>query len=341
MRRVTLGDVASHAGVSKATVSMVLNDNPKVADLTRRRVQESIKSLGYIYDRAAASLRKPQSQAIGMIVTQLTNPYFAEFVEGIQTELDSQGMDILLGVSGEDLGRQARLLRSMTGRRVDGVVLIPAHGTTAETLERSATPLLMLARYVEGLEADYVGADNVAGARSATTHLLHEHGCVRPAFAGGFSDASARKERLLGFHQAAQEIGVSVHPQHLPTFAPDRAHAREAARSLFRPGANTPDAVLCFNDLVAFGVMDALTEVGLEIGRDVRVIGFDDVSAASVCRPSLSSVSVQAKAGGARAATMLLGRVNGLRTEPVSLVLETHLECRESCGCDVTLARAS
>jgi LacI family transcriptional regulator len=332
VKRITLKNVAAHAGVSKATVSMVLNGDTRVALTTRGRVQDSLLELGYIYDRTAASLRKPQSQAIGMIVTRLTNPYFAEFAEGIQAELDARGMDVLLGVSGEDVERQARLLRSMSGRRVDGIVLIPAHGTSAASLRGFETPLMMLARRIEGLDVDYVGGDNQKGARAAAEHLIVEHGCGRLAFVGGFPDSSARQERLGGFVDGTADHGIKLRDADQPTCAPNRREARAAARALLA-GDQAPDGILCFNDIVAFGVIDAAAELGLVVGHDVRIIGFDDVSAAASSRPSLSSVAVPAFDAGARAAELLLSRVRGDRSETEALVLAAELKPRETCGC--------
>jgi len=334
VKRITLTDVAAHAGVSKATVSMVLNDDARVAVKTRERVQDSLSNLGYIYDRAAASLRKGQTHAVGMIVTQLTNPYFAEFAEGIQAELDAQGMDVLLGVSGEDPERQARLIQSMTGRRVDGVVIIPAQGTTAEALTGIQTPLMMLARRVEGLDRDYVGGDNESGARAAVQHLIAHHGCGQVAFVGGLAENSARRERIRGFLAGAQALGSTVSEDDQPTCSPNRVEARAAARALLEQADGTaPDGVVCFNDVVAFGVLDALAELGLVAGKDVRVIGFDDVQAASSSRPSLASVAVPAHNAGAQAAALLLSRVHGQRTETVELVLPAQLMPRDTCGC--------
>lgn len=332
--RVTLTDVAAHAGVSRATVSMVLNSDPRVAVTTRARVQDSISELGYIYDRTAASLRKTKSHAVGMVVTQLTNPYFAEFVEGIQAELDARGTDVLLGVTGEDVERQTRLLRGMSGRRVDGVILIAAHGTRATDLEMADSPLILLARRVAGLDVDYVGGDNHAGAKAAAEHLIVEHKCRVLAFVGGFDDSSARQERMAGFRAGAAEHGVEVNASHAPICAPSRLEARSAAGDLLDVATNRPDAILCFNDNVAFGVIDAINECGLKVGSDVRVIGFDDVAAAASSRPSLSSVSVPAHDAGVRAAQMLLSRVSGDRTTTEALVLPAQLRARETCGCN-------
>jgi LacI family transcriptional regulator len=311
---------------------MVLNDSPLVASSTREKVQASLARLGYVYDRAAASLRKNQTQAVGMIITRLTNPYFAEFAEGIQAELDARGMDVLLGVSGEDRGRQLRLLRSMEGRRVDGIVLIPAHGTDAADIEAVQVPLLMLARRVPGADIDYVGGDNHKGARSAVEHLVSEHHCERLAFIGGFADSSARIERVGGFLEGIRACGLKVAPNLQPTCAPDRVEAREAATRLL--SQHSVDAIVCFNDIVAFGVLDALADRGLVAGQGIRVIGFDDIHDAAFARPALASVAVPAHVAGRQAAELLLARVAGLRTSTESLVLAAELKPRASCGCE-------
>ena len=209
MARVTLTDVAKDAGVSRATASMVLNDSPLIAQATKERVRESFSRLGYVYDRAAASLRKNQSLAVGLVITQLSNPYFAEFVEGIQSELDDRGMDVLLGISAEDRARQRRVLVSMSERRVDGVVVIPAHQSEPADFAGLHMPIVMLARRVKGFDTDYVGGDNYAGSVAATNHLLVAHGARRPAFIGGHVYSSAREERLGGFLSAVGSPAAS------------------------------------------------------------------------------------------------------------------------------------
>jgi LacI family transcriptional regulator len=331
MGRITLSHVAADAGVSKATVSMVLNNNPLVATATRERVKESLSRLGYVYDSAAASLRKRQTQAVGMIITTLMNPYFAEFAEGIQAELDDKGMDVLLGVSADDPLRQLRLLRSMSGRRVDGVVMMPAHGTPASDLVNFDVPLLLLARRVEGVNVDYVGGDNVKGSRAATEHMITVHGSHRLAFLGGLDASSSRTERLSGFLDAVQQHGLSVSDAHRPSCPTDRDQARLTALKLLED--RSVDAIICYNDLIAFGVLDALTELGLMPGRDVRVIGFDDIHEAAFAHPPLASVAVSANEAGRRAAGMLLGRITGERQEVESMILSAELKPRASCGC--------
>ena len=333
MARVTLSDVAADAGVSTATASLVLNDSPLIAQATKERVRESFSRLNYVYDRAAASLRKNQSLAVGLVITQLSNPYFAEFAEGIQSELDARGMDVLLGISGEDRARQRRVLRSMSERRVDGAVVIPAHQSAPSDFTGLHMPILMLARHVKGFDTDYVGGDNYAGSVAATNHLLVTHRARRPAFIGGHVYSTAREERLSGFLSAVEAHGIKVPVRNRPACMPDRAVARKVATELL---ARDPkiDAIVCLNDVVAFGVVDAVADAGLQVGRDVRVIGFDDVKDARHGRPALASVAVPAESAGRRAAQLLLNRINGgSMAGPETLILPAELMPRESCGC--------
>jgi LacI family transcriptional regulator len=334
--RVTMADVAADAGVSKATVSMVLNENPLVAESTRQRVQEALVRLGYVYNSAAASLRKNKTNAIGFIITTLKNPYFAEFAESLQAELDARGMDVLLGVSGDDVRRQNRLVLSMAGRRVDGIVMVPAQGTDPTTITSLEAPVLLLARRVSGLVVDYVGGDNEAGAAAATDHLIEEHGCRQLGFFGGTDGSSARIERLAGYGRAlaAHELPIDTGRQ-LPCPA-DRSLAREQAHDFLT--AQPYDAVVCYNDVIALGVMDAAAELGLVVGRDLRVTGFDDIEGAAFAAPPLTSVSVPAALAGREASAMLLARINGDRPDAGEVILETTLQRRASCGCDGAIA---
>jgi len=338
--RVTLTDVAKDAGVSRATASMVLNDSPLIAQATKERVRASFARLGYVYDRAAASLRKNQSLAVGLVITQLSNPYFAEFVEGIQSELDDRGMDVLLGISAEDRARQRRVLVSMSERRVDGVVVIPAHQSEPADFAGLHMPIVMLARRVKGFDTDYVGGDNYAGSVAATNHLLVTHGARRPAFIGGHVYSSAREERLGGFLSAAGVLGIKVPVRNQPACVPDRVVARNVAAELIARDPKV-DAIVCFNDAVAFGVVDAVADAGLQVGRDIRVIGFDDVKDAERARPALASVSVPAETAGRRAAQLLLKRISGSEAGPQGLILPAELMPRESCGCGLRVRAAS
>jgi LacI family transcriptional regulator len=336
MTRVTLMDVARHCGVSRATVSLVLNDSPLVAEKTRDRVRQAMTELGYVYNRAAASLRTQHSDAIGVVLTNITNPYFAEFATGLQDVLTSSGTVPLLAVSNEDRDLQYRLIKSLVERNVDGIVLVPAHGTTPDNLPNLlGTPLVLLARRLEGMDVDYVGAQNRDGGYAAAEHL-YSHGCRRIAFVGGFTDSSAREERASGVAAFLNDHSLTLDADHSVVCEPARPQAREAAMGLLTKnhgqGPNV-DGIVCFSDVVAFGVLDAIADTGRSIGSEVRVIGFDDVHDAGLNRPSLSSVAVPARDTGRRAAQLVLERAAGSTEATVREEFPTKLEPRETCGC--------
>ena len=332
MARVTLMDVARHCGVSRATVSLVLNDSPLVAAKTRDRVREGMAELGYVYNRAAASLRMRHSDAIGVVLTNITNPYFAEFAAGLQDTLASSGTVPLLAVSNEDRDQQHRLIKSLVERNVDGIVLVPAHGTSPTDLPNLlGTPLVLLARRFNGMDADYVGAQNRDGGYAAAEHL-YSHGCRRIAFLGGFTDSSAREERAGGVEEFLNGHGVTLESEHSVVCEPARPQAREAAMRLFTTDSGV-DGIVCFSDVVAFGVLDAIADMGRRVGSDVRVIGFDDVHDAGLNRPSLTSVAVPARETGRRAGQLVLERAAGSTEPTVREEFPTKLEPRETCGC--------
>lgn len=328
--RVTLTDVARHCGVSRATVSLVLNNSPLVAEATAARVRRAMAELGYVYNRAAASLRTQRSDAIGVVVTEIANPYFAEFGAGLQDVLIGSDAVALLGVNYEDRDLQRQLMRSLVERNVDGIVLVPAHGTTAADLpDLLGTPLVLMARRLAGTGFDYVGAQNRAGGHAAAEHL-HWHGCRAIAFMGGFADTSDCEERSDGVRRYLAQHGLALAAE---VFClPQRAQARQTASALLA-SQPTIDGIVCFNDAVAFGLLDAIADRGLRAGRDIRVIGFDDMPEAGLNRPALSTVAVPARATGRRVAELVLQRVKEPAGPTVHQELATELRRRETCGC--------
>jgi len=332
MARVTLMDVARHCGVSRATVSLVLNDSPLVAAATSDRVRQAMAELGYVYNHAAASLRTQRSDAIGVVLTNITNPYFAEFATGVQDVLTSSATVPLLAVSGEDRQLQHRLVKSLVERNVDGIVLIPAHGTTRNDLpDLLGTPLVLMARRVNGMDVDYVGAQNRDGGYAAAEHLF-SHGCRRIAFVGGYIDSSARDERAAGVEEFLNDHGLTLDSEHSVVCEPARPQARQAAMRLLTKDPQA-DGLVCFSDVVAFGVLDAVADMGRSVGSEIRVIGFDDVHDAGLNRPSLTSVAVPARETGRRAAQLVLERASGSSEPTVREEFPVKLEPRETCGC--------
>src|SRR5947199_5017941 len=168
MARVTLRDVAVQAGVSRATASLVLRGTGRVSDETRERVFATMEELGYVYDRVAASLRNQHAGFVGVVITNISNPFFAELFKGLESELIAAGMVPLLASTGDDRGQQDRVLRMLREHQVAGLALVPATGSDAELLDRLndwGVGHVLMTRYVDGAVATYIGGGDLPGGR--------------------------------------------------------------------------------------------------------------------------------------------------------------------------------
>lgn len=331
--RVTLQHVADDAGISRSTVSLVLRQSPLVADKTRQRVLDSIERLGYIYNRGAARLRTQRSDTVGLIITDLANPFFAELAAGIEAQLDLENYVAMLGSTTDTIDKQDRFLATLQEHGVDGILLCPARRTPLEPVARVAEtmPMVLIVRDLAGLEVDYVGADYMTGAEMGVAHLL-AHGHERIAFIGGPAESSARRDRQQGYEAALQRAGIAV-DQRLLVNTPVTRNAGHQAIVELLSLPQPPTAALCYNDVVAFGVMLGLQSAGLVPGKDFGVIGADDIAEAALWQPALTTVAIHPRRLGELAAHRLLQRIQDLSAPVRREILPAELVIRESCGC--------
>ena len=331
--RVTLTDIAGDAGVSRATVSLVLRNVPIVAKETRQRVLSSMRRLGYVYNRAAASLRTQRTHTIGLIVTDITNPFFAEIIVAIEDKLGNAGYVTLLGNTSEAVSKQERLIATMQEYPADGLLLCPAmdrSATFAKRIQNCRIPKVLFVRSLPGVDCDYVGVDNVFGAQSAVEHLLRL-GHRRIAFIGGANEVSSRKERATGYENALRNGRCHVDPTRMVTSPPNREGGYQAMHQLLQL-PQIPTAALCFNDMVAIGAMQALSAAGKTPGQDFALVGFNDVAEAVLCRPALTTIATTPGKIGEVAAELLLDRIAHPNQPSRKLILRPRLIVRESCG---------
>ena len=329
-RRVTLQDVADAVGVSKSTVSLVLSNHPRISEETRQRVLETVDELGYVYDLRAASLRTQQSFTVGLVITDIMNPFYAELTVGIENTLFEENYIALLGSTTDQIDNQERLLATMRERHIDGIIMCPARGTLPETIARFSRqlPTVMVTRYLPGVAVDYVGIDNEVGARRATEHLI-EQGHQRIAFIGGPQNSSARQDRLQGYLGILEKHDVQPDEALMLTSPVTRSGGYKAVRKMIEDSPH-PTAILCYNDVVAFGVMLGLRSYGLEPGTDVSVVGFDDVEEASLWNPPLTTVSAIPIQMGQHAARLLLKRIEEPDRPTQQMILPSTLIIRAS-----------
>lgn len=289
-RRPTIIDVAQRAGVSKSTVSLVLQNSPSVREETRAQVRAAMTDLGYVYNRTAATLRSANAGLIGLVINDLRNPFFTEFATSLQMALSARGYATVLANTDENAGLQAQVVGAMIEHGVSALIVSPAYGAEVaafDAIARAGIPAMQVLRKVDARTRffPFAAPDFRAGSRLAAEHLLAT-GARRIAFVGGLAGREVTQDRMSGYLAALEAHGLPS--LFLPGRA-SRAFGRDAAAALVRdhPGV---DAVLCFNDLIALGMLSGCAEIGREVGRTFRIVGFDDIEECAQSYPALSSV---------------------------------------------------
>ena len=321
-RRATIGDVAAHAGVSKTTVSHVLSGRRPVAAGTRERVRSAILELGYRPDGIARSLRTRRSHLVALLIPDISNPFYPELARGLEAALGEAGYHVVICNTDWDPDREQTFIADMSDRRIDGLVL-DSFSLGVDQLRGLAGPLPVVwigAERGDHPEVDVVRSDDEQGACDATTHLL-ERGRRCVAMIDGAAGSGA--PRTEGYLRALAGTRDTTPPviRHGDWTREGGAKAMLELLDL----DPRPDAVFCANDLMAIGAVDSLRERGLRVPTDVAVAGFDDIDAASMVRPPLTSVVNPAYETGRVAGGLLVDRMAGAYEGPQRAIT---LPCR-------------
>ena len=315
MRSATTGvkDVARHAGVSVGTVSNVLNRPETVSEPTRRKVLRAINELGYIRNESGRHLRAGQSRTLAYLVLDATNPFFTDVARGVEEVARDCGMAVYLCNSDSDASRQADYLGLLAEQRVRGVLITPVDQDTSDLdpLVRRGIPVVLVDR-AAGDSWCSVGVDDVEGGALAVTHLL-ERGHRRIAFVGGPMSTVQVADRLRGARDAMEAAGRSS--TDLVLLATDALNVAEGQRAgerlLGLPQARRPTATFCANDLLALGLLQAMTRVGVNVPEELAIVGYDDIEFAGAAAVPLSSVRQPRQLLGRTAAELLLAESDG------------------------------
>lgn len=315
-KRPTIIDVATRAGVSKSTVSLVLQQSPLVRQETREDVRRAMADLGYVYNRAAANLRSANAGLIGLVINDLRNPFFTEFATSLQMALSARGYATVLANTDEDPALQAQVVGAMLEHGVSALIVSPAYGDEAATFDaisRASVPALQVLRQVvDTSRFPFAAPDYPSGSRLATEHLL-ARGARHIAFVGGLAGRAVTQLRMSGYLTTL--AAHDLKPLHLPG-RPGRAFGREAARRLAQDHPSV-DAVLSFNDLTALGLLTGCAELGRSVGTSLKIVGFDDIEDCAQAFPALSSVRCDiAGFGRQMAETVLKWLEEGVRPPP-------------------------
>ena len=327
--RVTIGDVAAFAGVSPTTVSHVLSGKRTVGAETKEAVHEAIRRLGYRPNNVARNLRTRRSQMVAVIVPDITNPYYGVLTRGLADAVDEAGFGSYVCNTDGQPSREQAFLEDVLDRGVDGVVIASTavaakHGDGPAAM---GTPVVCVGGAFDHPRVDLVAADDEVGSRAATTHLV-DRGAQRIAMIQGPPESGEARDH--GYRQALADAGMPFESALMVRGDWTRSGGRSGMRALLALDSR-PDAVFCANDLTAIGAMDVLRELGLSIPGDVALVGFDDVDAASLVHPMLTTVANPAYDTGRVAGELLVSRITTEHTgDGRTVILPCPLVVRES-----------
>jgi LacI family transcriptional regulator len=329
--RLTLDDVAAASGVSKTTVSQVLRNVGRISPETRRNVLGAVKRLGYVYNRSAANLRAGRSTIVGIGISSLVNPFFAALVEGASEILEAEGYFPMVVALNDDLERQDRFGVTMRETAAAGAILCPAPHATADRIARFTAGtercVSVLRRPAPGM-LDFVGVDNAAGIALAVAHLTdlgHRH----IGYVGGTPMSESRRLRLESWTRSLRDFGLDHDPsQTEASEATITAASQATARLLARRPELT--ALVCHQDVVAFGASIGVQKIGRMPGSTFALVGFDGISMAEDWDPPLTTVSVTPRELGSEAARLLLRRIAEPEAPLKSVFIQPQLIIRKS-----------
>jgi LacI family transcriptional regulator len=310
---VTISDVARLANVSKATVSAVINDRPGISQKTRERVLEIASRLNFRPNQVARSLSIRKTYSIGLVIKEIDNPFFAQIMKGVYDTCVNHAYTVLLGSSELSPQRELQSIETLVNQRVEGLILSPLHGEDMDfyylaDLIHDRYPLVTLGE-ISNYGTSVVEAKNEDGAFEAVRHLIHL-GHKRIAYFSGPAHSSHAIDRAEGYRRAFLESHLPYRSDDVVQVGSYIENGYEAGKRFFTNRKDRPTAVLCYNDLVAMGLINALFDVGFSVPDDISVIGFDDIQYGAHFRVPLTTVHVPTYEIGKTAAEMVIGQID-------------------------------
>jgi LacI family transcriptional regulator len=330
----TIKEVAKLAGVSVGTVSNVITGAVSVGSRRRERVLKAIRELEYQPNHVARSLKLQRTKMLGMIISDITNPFFSQMVRGAEEAALKRNYLLLTFNTDDRVEHEKQVLSVLRSRRVDGILLVvaPSQNTPSHIIEtlKAGTPVVCLDRLPPGIEVDSVTVDNVCAARDCVRHLI-ARGHQKIGIITGSLALQTARQRLQGFEEAMREAGLEV----------DRSCVRQGdfrSDSGYQMGReilqerNRPTALFISNNMMAYGVLRAMDDLGLQCPGDLAIATFDDPAITQVFRPRLTAVSQPAYSFGYTGAELLIQRIESEKSgeSPIAIRLPTELHIRES-----------
>lgn len=339
----TIVEVAKRARGSTGTVSNVIRGAVRVSPGLRARVEAAIRDLDFHPNEIARSLKVNQTYMLGMVLPDITNPFFPQVLRGAEDKALERGFLLVAANTDEQMERERRIVSALRSRRVDGILLVPTRGKDVDHIRRareSGIPIVCLDRVPAGMKIDAVMLDNVRGAQECVRHLIRT-GYRSIAIITGPLELGVARERLRGYEAGLREAGIEVSKELIleGDFRENSGYrlAKELLLRLARPSA-----ILVSNGVMALGVLQAFEELGVRCPEDVAIANFDDIAGDRSFHPQLTVVSQPGYEIGARGATLLMDRIEGKATKKPSVVrMAPTLIVRESTRARVSPGRTS
>ena len=327
----TIKDVAKLAGVHPSTVSRVINDDPRISEKTKKKILLIVNKLRYTPNAIARGLKTKRTYTLGMLIPDITNPFFAEIARGVEDVANKNNFNVILCNTDDKLKKERIYLQILRGKRVDGLILGTAHvkDKSILELEMKKFPYILISRNIEGLDKNCIIVDDVEGGMMATEYLI-KLGHRRIAHITGPLKTRSALNRLKGYKLALKKYKIK-YQEELVEEGDFRIKGGYQAMKKFLKLLEPPRAIFAANDLLALGAMQAIQKKNFHIPEDFSVVGFNDIELASFVYPALTTIRQPMLEMGELAVKMLLRIIEEGEFNQRRVILQPKLIIRESC----------
>lgn len=331
MSHVTLRDIAKEAGVSTTTISRALNNKPDVSSKTKDKIIKIAKNLGYTPNLLAKSLRSKKSKTIGVVLADISNPFFSAVAKGVENAARKKSYSIILCNTDEEYEKEEEALQVLVEKRVDGLLITPVQKEYKDILriKEQKIPLVLVGRHFDTIGTNSVVSDDSLGGFLATEYLIKK-GHRKILYISGPLHISSASERLNGYKEALKKYKISFKKKLVRGYTAKMDEAYMLMEKLLKEKLDFT-AIFTFSDFLAFGIMKALREEKLKIPDDVAVVGYDDIEFSSILEIPLTTVHMPKYRLGMEGTNMLIDEIEGKNSgKPQKLVIKPELIVRES-----------
>jgi len=330
MKYITLKMVAERAEVSVNTASRAINNKPDINEETKKRVLQIAKELGYIRNAAAVALRTKKTGTIGVVIADNSNPFYAEVLNGIEEAAREKNYHIILANTQRDYQKEEEAINLLLAKRVDGLLITPVQDRDDDIkkLIEANIPFVIVGRDFENIEVDAVYNNEVKGGFLSTEYLIKQ-GHKRIALINGFLHKSPAKGRLEGYKKALNKYRIPLDESLISVGDINIEDGYERTKQMLEKNLDFT-AIFAYNDMMAFGAMQAVKEKGLRIPEDIGLVGYDDIPFSSLISPSLTTIKLKKQELGIESVMLLLSHINGNREKPKKIMLDVDIIVRKT-----------